>query len=318
MRIVAIDTDFGDTAFEKKMVTEAGIEFSEYNGEGARKPAELIEHLKDADGAITSYGQFTAEVFEALPHLLVVSKTGTGVDNIDVEAATKNGTIVCNVPGYGTEVVSDHAIALALSVLRRIVEVDADVKNDIWDFRRRRPFGQVHGRTFGVVGYGHIGRACARKAAGLGFDVRIWDRHGIPGRFSPEGFEYMALDDLISTSDVVSFHTALTPETENLLDEKRIATMKQDAIVVNTSRGGVVDTDALAKALEAGKLWGAGLDVFENEPLPADAPIRKAPNTVLTSHCAYWSEEAAIELRTRCTQNAIDVVLGKKPENAVN
>ncbi len=317
-KIVVTDTDFGDSEFERKMVEAAGIRFAAFNDADARSPREIIEHLQGADGAITSYGSFTAEVFEALPHLRVVSKTGTGVDNIDVAAATKNRTLVCNVPGYGTEVVSDHALALALCVLRRINEIDADMRNGIWDFRKRRPLGQVHGRTFGVVGYGSIGRAVARKARGMGFDVVVWDRKGVPGRLTPEGFPYAALDDLIARADVLSFHTALVPETYHLLNARRIATMKPDAIVVNTSRGAVVDTDALAQALQEGRLWGAGIDVFEQEPVAFDAPICEAPHTVLTSHAAYWSEESAIELRTRCTQNAIDAVLGKRPENCVN
>ena len=168
-KIVVTDTDFGDSAFERQMVEAAGIEFAAYDGERSRTPEEIIEHLRGADGAITSFGDFTSAVFAALPSLKVVSKTGTGVDNIAVDAATANGTAVCNVPGYGTEVVSDHAIALALCVLRRVNELDADLRSGIWDFHRRQPLGQVSGRTFGVVGYGNIGRATARKARGLGF-----------------------------------------------------------------------------------------------------------------------------------------------------
>lgn len=317
-KIVMTDSDFGSCSFEQKMVEATGIAFEGYESSAPPTPDELIERLQGADGAITSYGRYTAEVFEALPHLKVVSKTGTGVDNIDVEAATKNGTAVCNVVGYGTEVVSDHAIALALCVLRRICEVDADVHADIWDYRKRRPLGQVKGRTFGVVGMGHIGRAAARKAQGLGFEVIAWDHKGTPGASSPEGIPYVTLDDLLATADVVSFHTALVPETHHLLNASNLKSMKQDAIVINTSRGAVIDVDAVAQALAAGKLWGAGIDVFPTEPLPEDAPIRTAPNAVLTSHAAYWSEESGIELQTRCTQNAIDVVLGKQPEDCVN
>ncbi len=317
-KIVMTDSDFSSCAFEEKMVKAAGIGFQGYDSKGDTTLEELIEHLKDADGAITSYGKYTAQVFEALPNLKVVSKTGTGIDNIDVSAATKNGTAVCNVVGYGTEVVSDHAIALTLACLRRICELDADMRSGIWDYQRRRPLGQVRGRTFGVVGMGHIGRAVAKKARGLGFNVIVWDRKGIPERSTPEGFPYVDLDDLIRKADVVSFHTALTPKTHHLLDEARLATMKEDAIVINTSRGAVIDVDAVAKALEAGKLWGAGIDVFPTEPLPEDAPIRKAPRTVLTSHAAYWSEESGVELQSRCTQDAINVVLGKVPENCVN
>lgn len=316
--IVVTDTDFGGSDFERKMIESAGIACAAYDDAGDRSPGKIIERLREADGAITSYGDFDAAVFAALPQLKVVSKTGTGVDNIDVEAATKNGTAVCNVPGYGTEVVSDHAMALTLAVLRRINEIDADMRAGLWDFRKRRPLGQVHGRTFGVVGYGNIGRAAARKARGLGFDVVVWDRKGVPGRFTPEGFPYLSFEDLLRRSDVVSFHVALVPQTHHLLNADNLKLMKPDAVVVNTSRGAVVDTDAVAAALAAGKLWGAGIDVFEEEPVPPDAPICKAPHTVLTSHAAYWSEESAVELRRRCTQNAIDVVLGKRPESCVN
>lgn len=317
-KIVMTDSDFGGFSFEEKMVRAHGLDFQGFNDKGDTSPEELIAHLEDADGAITSYGAYTASVLEALPHLKVVSKTGTGVDNIDVEAATRCGIAVCNVLGYGTEVVSDHAIALTMACLRRICDLNADVHEGIWDYRRQRPLGQVHGRTFGVVGMGHIGRAVARKARGLGFSVMAWDRKGTPGRLTPEGFPYASLDDLIRRADVVSFHTALTPETHHLLDAGRIAQMKPDAVVINTSRGAVVDVDAVARALEHGKLWGAGIDVFPTEPLPTDAAIRKAPHAVLTPHAAYWSEESGVELQTRCTQNAIDVVLGKAPEDCVN
>ena len=192
------------------------------------------------------------------------------------------------------------------------------MRHGVWDFHKRRPLGQVQGRSLGIVGYGHIGRATARKARGLGFDVMVWDRKGVPGRFTPEDFPYVSLDDLLAQADIVSFHTALTPETHHLLDAKRITVMKPGAIVINTSRGAIVDTDALADALAADKLWGAGIDVFEEEPVSPDAPICQAPHTVLTPHVAYWSEETAVQLRTRCTQNAIDVVLGREPESCVN
>ena len=317
-RIVVTDTDFGGSDFERKLVEAAGIAFAAYDDAGDREPQRIIERLQGADGAIVSYGSYTAEVFAALPRLKVVSKTGTGVDNLDVAAATANGTAVCNVPGYGTEVVSDHALALALDCLRRTNEIDADIRRGIWDFRRHRPLGQVQGRTFGVVGLGSIGSTVARKARGLGFQTVAWDRKGVPVTASAEGIPFLAFEDLLRRSDVVSFHVALVPETHHLLNAGNLKLMKRDAIVVNTSRGAVVNVDAVAAALEAGSLWGAGLDVFPTEPLPPGAPILKAPHTVLTSHAAYWSEESAVELRTRCTRNAIAVVLGQHPEACVN
>ncbi|MDD6651830.1 MAG: C-terminal binding protein [Eggerthellales bacterium] len=314
-KIIITDCDFENTDFEEELCRKAGVELEVFQD---RTPEAIIEHAADADGVITSYGEFPRRVFEALPNLKVVSRTGVGYDSIDVPAATEHGCAVCTAPGYGTEVVSDHAITLALCVLRRINEIDADMRNGVWDYARTRPLGQVRGRTFGVVGMGEIGRATARKAHGLGFKVICCSRSLVPGRRTPEGYDIVTYEELLQQADVVSLHTALTKDTFHMLDAERIALMKEGAVVVNTARGPVIDTDALAEALCQGRLWGAGIDVFEGEPVDFDSPICKAPHTVLTSHAAYWSEESGLELRTRTTQSAIDVVLGKRPADCLN
>ena len=314
-KVVITESDFEEQDIEKRMVADAGMEISVFH---SREADDIIRNGADADGIITSYGDFPRKVFEALPQLKVVSRTGVGYDSIDLAAATDHGVAVCTHPGYGTEVVSDHAITLAMDVLRRTNELDADMRRGIWNHHARRPLGQAHGRTFGVVGMGEIGRAVARKAAGLGFKVICSSRSLKPERRTPEGYETYELDLLLELSDVVSFHCALTPETHHLLDEKRIRRMKPGAVVVNTSRGPVIDTVALARALEAGMLWGAGLDVFEEEPLNRDHPILLAPHTVLTPHAAYWSEESGLELRTRTTQAVIDILQGRKPADCLN
>ena len=314
-KIVVSDSDFNPTDLEQKMVEDAGIEFARFQDSSAEG---IVKNCADADGIITAYGQFTREVFAALQGLEVVSRCGVGYDTVDMPAATEAGVAVCNVPGYATEVVSDHAIALTMALLRRLPELNADVHAGIWDPTGHRPMGQVAGRTFGVVGMGDIGRAMARKAAGLGFEVICWSHSLVPGRRTPEGHAEVSLEELLSRADVVSFHTALVPATHHLLNRDNIKLLKQDCIVVNTSRGAVIDTAAVAEALCAGKLWGAGIDVFEEEPLPADDPLMSAPHALLTPHAAYWSEEAGLELRTRTTQNAIDVVLGREPHDCLN
>lgn len=314
-KIVVVDCDFENNDFERAMAREAGVDIACFQ---SRDADEIIKNAHDADGVITSYGNFPARVFEALPRLRVVSRTGVGYDAIDLPAATAHGVAVCTAPGYGTEVVSDHAITLALCVLRRINEIDADMRRGVWDYGRTRPLGQVRGRTFGVVGMGEIGRATARKAHGLGFQVVRSSRSLVPGRRTPEGYDVLAYEELLQRADVVSFHTALTPETRHLLDERAIGLMKPGAVVVNTARGAVIDTLALAQALEEGRLWGAGLDVFENEPVDFAHPICRAPHTVLTSHAAYWSEESGRELRQRTMQSALDVVLGRRPADCLN
>lgn len=315
-KIVSVDTDYEKNDVEAAMAEEAGVEYAVFHDPS---PEGIIKNARDADGVLTAYGEFTEEVFAALaPKLKVVSRCGVGYDTVDIEAATKYGVAVCNVPGYATEVVSDHAIALTLAVLRRINEVDADMRKGTWDYARHRPLGQVKGRTFGVVGMGHIGTAAAKKARGLGFEVVCCSHSLEPGSTTPDGFKVLSFDDLLKQADVVSFHTALTEDNRHMLDGTRLALMKKDAIVVNTARGALIDTVALAQALEAGVLWGAGIDVFEEEPLPADHPLFKAPNTVLSPHDAYWSEESGAELRQRSMQHAIDGALGKRPANCLN
>ena len=316
-KIAIVDSDFPNNDLEVEMAREAGVELY-IAPERDRSAQAIIENAADADGAVTSYGNFPREVFEALPNLKVVSRTGVGYDTIDIDAATEHGCAVCTAPGYGTEVVSDQAITLALCCLRRVNEIDADMRAGVWDYARRRPLGQVRGRTFGVVGMGEIGRACARKANGLGFKVVCWSRSLVPGRRTPEGYDILALDELLATADVVSFHTALAPQTHHLLNAERIRLMKPGAVVVNTARGPIVDTLALAEALNEGRLWGAGIDVFESEPVDFSHPLFSAPHTVLTSHAAYWSEESGLELRTRTMRSAIDVVCGRVPADCLN
>lgn len=315
-RIAIVGFDFPDIETERVLCEGEGHELAVCEG---RTPEFIAEHARGADAVISSYGVFTREVFEALaPTLRIVSRTGTGYDEIDVRAATEHGVAVCNVPGYGTEVVSDHAIALTLACLRRINEQDAALRRGRWDYSVTRPLGQCKGRRFGVVGMGAIGAAAARKAAGLGFEAVCWSRSLQGERRSPDGFEVLPLSELIATSDVISLHTALTDDTFHLVDAAAIATMKPGAIVVNTARGAVVDTRALACALHEGRLWGAGLDVFEGEPLASDDPILAAPHTVLTPHAAYWSEESGIELRTRACRAVLDLLAGRRPVDCLN
>lgn len=313
--IALVNMDFASFEIEEQMAKDAGVKLIVSS---MRDAASTIANCKKADGIVTSYGEFPREVFEALPQLKVVSRTGVGYDAIDVDAATQHGVAVCTAPGYANEVVSDHAIALAMGVLRRINELDADIRAGVWDYAARRPLGQAHGRVFGVVGMGAIGRATARKAAGLGFEVICSSRSLVAGRRTPEGYDICTFDELLQKADVVSFHCALTPQTRHMLDTAHLAMMKPDAVVVNTSRGAVIDTCALAQALEEGRLWGAGLDVFEEEPVSIEHPIFKAPHTLFSAHAAYWSEESGVELRTRTMQSAIDVVCGRKPADCLN
>ena len=313
-KIVAVDTDFEDNNLEEAMARDAGIEFEVTHGRTAQA---VIDGLLEtgADAVVTSYAMFPHEVFEACPNLKAVSRTGVGYDEIDVEAATEYGVAVCNVPGYGTEVVSDHAITLALSVLRRINELDADMRRGVWDYARTRPLGQCRGRVFGVVGMGEIGRAAAKKAAGMGFEVVCWSRSLKPGRRTPEGYPVLRLEELLQTADVVSLHVPATTETRQLISAEMIARMKPTALLINTARGPVVDNAALVQALNEGTLAGAGIDVFDQEPpLPAGEPLLGARNAVLTPHVAFATDESMLR-RAEIVFRNLQAYLDGKPEN---
>ncbi|MBQ9691376.1 MAG: C-terminal binding protein, partial [Eggerthellaceae bacterium] len=315
-KVLIAGIDFADTSFEEDALRNAGIEVVFCPERSADK---IIEHVGDIDGIITSYGVFNEEVFKAAsPRLKVVARTGVGYDSIDVAAATAYGVAICTAPGYANEVVSDHAIALAMGLLRRINELDADLRKGIWDFAVHRPYGQAHGRVFGVVGMGDIGKATARKAHGLGFEVVCTSRSLTPGTVTEDGYRVLSLDELLAYSDVISLHIALSGETHHLINAEKLALCKHDAVIVNTARGGIIDTQALAIALQEGRLWGAGIDVFEDEPIGRDNPLLHAPHTLLTAHAAYWSEESARELRTRTVASVCNILSGKKSKDCLN
>lgn len=316
--ILDVDTDLEDNEIEMEMAKSAGIDFARSQGRSTREVIEAINSYK-ADAALTSYAIFTREVFEKCPSLKVVSRTGVGYDEIDVEAATEFGVAICNVPGYGDECVSDHAIALTLAALRKIPEMDAKMREGRWGHHSALPLGQCRGRTFGVIGLGAIGKATARKAYGLGFRVICYSPHLEVGEITVEGYECVEFDELLQRSDVISLHTPLTKQTRHLIDRSALDKMKDDATLVNTARGAVIDTVALAEVLGSGKLWAAALDVFEEEqPFDFSHPIMSAPRTILTPHAAYHSTESIIELRQRAMQACIDVVLGVRPRNCLN
>ncbi len=324
MKLVVTDNDFDDFSVEQGLADRAGVDLAVFHGPTTE---EIVRHAAGADGLLTSYGDYHAETMRRLPESIrVISRTGTGYDNIDVSAATARGIAVCNVNGYGTEVVSDHAIALALDCLRGVSATDRTLRAGIWPYQAARPLGQVKGRTFGVVGMGNIGTAVARKALGLGFHVVCTSHSLVAGTrcevaLSTGGtvdIDVLTLDELLRQCDVVSFHVALVPATHHLLSANKIALMRPGALVINCSRGAVCDTVAIAQALEEGRIGGAGLDVFEQEPVSPEHPIFSAPRTVLTPHVAYWSEESGLELRTRTFENALAVLQGRMPRDILN
>jgi D-3-phosphoglycerate dehydrogenase len=315
IRIVITDCDHASTDIEEAIAAKHGVELTVAQ---CRTEDDVIAVAADADGLVVQYAPITPRVLDSLPALKAIGRYGVGVDTVDVPAATAHGVAVCNVPDYGTEDVSDHAIALALTLARGSARFDRRIRRGEHAISPVQPLHRINTRTFGVVGLGLIGSATARKAKGVGYTVIGSDPTLSPGTRTEEGVEVVGFEELLSRSDVVSLHVPLTDATRHLIDAGTLSRMKPGAVLVNTCRGGVVDTAALAQALISGQLHGAGLDVFEEEPLPLTSPLLGLENTVLTPHAAWYSEESYGELKRRTLENVIDVCAGHAPRNILN
>lgn len=315
VRIVITECDHDSFAAEHDLTDPAGADLVLTQ---SRSAAELITNAQGADAVLVQYAPITAEVMDALPRLRVIGRYGVGVDSVDIGAATARGIAVCNVPDYGTESVSDHAIGLTMACARGIPRLDRGMRAGAFDLAAVRPLYQTRGRIFGVIGLGLIGTATARKAAGLGYQVIGYDVAAKPGVPTFHGFESVSLSELLERSQVVSLHTPLTDLTRGMIGADQLALMRQDAILVNTSRGAVVDTDALVEALATGSIRGAAIDVHESEPLPAGHPLTTFDSVVLTPHLAWYTEESYDELKRRTVANVLEVCAGRPPRNIVN
>ena len=315
MRVTITDLDHDSWAVEQGVAEAEGVEFHFLGG---GKDAGLDPRVKGSEGLVVQYAEITADVMDfLLPELKVVGRYGVGVDTIDLDAAEARGIVVVNVPDYGTQSVADQAIALAVSVARNLPVLDRQARASKLDLAAAAPIHQFVDQTFGVLGFGRIGRACAEKARGLGFRTQVTDIIFPEGTTEVDGFKVASHDELLATSDIISVHVPLTTSTRHIFDDDAFAKMKPGAILVNTARGGVVDTDALVRALESGKLRGAGLDVMETEPVPVDAPITRLERVVLAPHTGFYSEESYYQLKRRTMQNVIDVLKGRECQNIV-
>lgn len=315
MHIVITDCDHDSIAIEREAAGKAGAALS---FEQARTEDEVIEQCQGADGLIVQYAPITDRVLDALPTVKAIARYGVGVDTIDLDAATRHGVAVMNVPDYGTEEVADHALTLALAVLRGVVELDRRLRRGEYDLTPVQPVPRISQSTFGVVGLGAIGRTVARLARGVGFHVAGYDPYVSDEAARAAGVEPLALKDLAARSDVISLHVPLTAHTRHLAGRDFFATMKPSAILVNTCRGGVVDTDALVHALTAGQIHGAGLDVFEDEPLPADHPLTGLPNVALTPHAAWYSGPAYADLKRKVVEHVVAALTTNDAPDVLN
>ena len=283
---------------------------------------ELIANMKGAVSCCNQYARFTEKVFAALPDLKGIVRYGVGVDNIDLEAATRHGVQVCNVPDYGTFEVADHALALMMGLTRGIVKADNQVKKGGWDYAEMAPLMRLSCMTVGVVGLGRIGIAFAKRVHALGCKVigfDVYTKH-VEENEELNFIETMSLDEVLKNADLISLHCGLNKDNFEMMNAVTFAKMKKGAMLVNVARGGLVNEADLAAALKSGQLGGAGIDVTQKEPLPADNPLHQAdvPNLILTPHMAWYSVQAASDLKTKCAEEAVRIALGQKVRCPVN
>ncbi len=291
--------------------------------------AELRRRLHSADGALTMLTErIDANLIADAPRLRVVSNLAVGVDNIDLEAATRAGIAVGHTPGILTETTADLAWALLMAVARRVVEGDRYVRAGKWGTWGPRTMlgSDVHGATLGIIGWGAIGRAMARRAAGFGMRV-LYAAHRRSRRRrhsaardadAPPQARRVTLDRLLRESDFVSLHVPLTPQTRRMIDSAALRTMKRGAILINTARGTVVDQRALVRALRAGRLGGAGLDVTDPEPIALDDPLLGLDNVVITPHIGSASRATRERMGEIAVRNILAVLAGRLPEFCAN
>lgn len=310
--VVITDCDHGSIEEEKEVLFQIGAELILAQ---VKEENDLIKACKEADGIINQYSILNRSVLENLRNCKVISRYGVGVDSIDLQAATELGIIVANIPDYCIDEVANQTIALLLALIRKISFFDKRVKSGQWDFRLGFPIYRTRGKILGLIGCGRIGIEVGRRLSSFGMKVIAFDPYIDR---SQEGIELKSLDDVLRSSDFISIHCPLNNSTFHLIGEKEFRKMEKKPIIINTSRGPIIDEKALIRALEEGLISGAGLDVLEKEPPDPQNPLLGMENVIITPHSGFYSEESIKELKRRAAENVLNVLQGRCPKSVVN
>jgi D-3-phosphoglycerate dehydrogenase len=313
--VLITDHGFADVERERAIFAAAGIELAVAS---CKSEADVIEAASGADALLVQWAPVRARAMESLRQCKVIVRLGIGVDNIDLEAAKARGIPVCNVPDYCVDEVADHAVSLALAMARQLRQIDRRTRAGQWKITPDAAMPAFRYSTFAVAGYGRIGRAVLDRARGFGFRLAAYDPFVPAEVMAQSGVSPLDLDELFAASDVLSLHLPLNAQTRHTVGRHQLSRMKRSAVIVNTSRGGLIDTVALAEALASGQLGGAGLDVFESEPLEADHPLRSCDNALLTSHVAWYSDQSVPLLRQLAAEECVRALTGQPLKNQVN
>ena len=313
-RILYADNNYADIDLERALLEPAGHEI--VVGQ-CKTEDDVIANARGCRAILLQYAPITSRVVNALPDLGIVSRIGAGYDTVDTDACEKAGVWVANSPDYGVAEVATHALALALSSIRNVVAYHRDIGNGTWHFMSSGALSRPSQMTLGIVGLGRIGKRMAHISRNAFKRVVAYDPYLIDGDFPAYVERAKSLEELAAQSDVVSVHTPLTAETRGMIDAAFFGAMKRGAYFVNTARGAVVNIADLARALEAGVLRGAGLDVLPDEPVARDSPLVGHPRVILTPHAAFYSLEAEKELRRKAAQNIITWFATGRPDYVV-
>jgi D-3-phosphoglycerate dehydrogenase len=314
--VIISDHLFPSVDLQKQVLGEAGFSLQEASPP-CKTEDDVIERCGKAEVLLVQWAPVTRRVLEALPNLRGVVRYGIGVDNIDIPGAKSLGRVVSNVPNYCQEEVSDHTIAMIITLGRRMLHDHNQVMHGGWGVGPFLPVPAFSDLTLGLVGFGSIARKVSQKARPFRFRQIAYDPLAKDETFAEHKVERVELDELLGQADIISLHCPLTPATHHMISAASIARMKPRTILVNTARGPLVNEADLVAALKNGQLTGAGLDVFEKEPLSPDSELRNLPNVFLTSHAASVSTRAVEQLQIQAAEAARDILLGKRPAGAL-
>ena len=314
-KILITDYAWSSIEPERQVLAEVGAELSVAET-GDEK--ELLTLAPMVDGILTCWKPVRECVIASAKKCQIIARYGIGLDNIDVETATKNGIIVTNVPAYCVDEVSDHAMALLLACARKIPRFNAAIKSGTWDQNIGPQMYRLREKTLGIVGFGHIGKAIIPKAKAFGLTVKVYSPRTSPASIQRHGAEKVPFQELLKTSNFITIHAPLTTETQHMFSHDEFRAMKSTAFLINTARGGIVNTAALTAALQKGEIAGAGIDVLETEPPEADETLLTLDNVVITPHAAFVSEESIHELEVTAARCVAQVLTGQLPESVVN
>jgi D-3-phosphoglycerate dehydrogenase len=311
-KVIITDHGFPSIEVQRETIESAGFALESIQPI-CKSEDDVVRTCGDADVLLVQWAPVTRRVLEALPKVRCIVRYGVGVNNFDLDAARDLKVVAANVPDYCVEEVANHAMAMILSLCRRIPQDHHRIVNGGWGINPFRPIPALTELTLGLAGFGRIARNLTRKASAFGLSPIAHDPHVKDAVFAEYQAERVEFNQLIARADVISLHCPLVPETTHLINDAVFSAMKPGAVLINTSRGPVVHEEAMVEALKSGRLGGAGLDVFETEPLPAGSPLRTFANVILTSHSASVSEKAVEILQTKAAEAARDFLLGKDP-----